>query len=224
MKRIIKLWYFRVKLFSKKVTIRSGCTIGIHSTFEGCNAIGKNTLFEGNLGFGSYITDNAVVSGNIGRYCSIASGVKVLSGTHPLKDFVSTSPAFYSLLKQSNLTFAKEQHFNEFLYADVANKYSIIVGNDVWIGANAIIIGGITIGNGAVVLAGATVTKDVPPYAIVGGVPAKIISKRFDDDTIKFLEAFKWWEKPTEWLGKNVLFFHNIKLFMQEFEKQKITG
>jgi acetyltransferase-like isoleucine patch superfamily enzyme len=221
LKRIIKLWYFRAKLFSKKVTIRNGCTIGIHSTFEGHNVIGKNTVFEGKIGFGSYITDNAVVSGKIGRYCSIASGVKVLTGTHPLKDFVSTSPAFYSLLRQNNMTFAKEQYFNEFLFADEAGKYPVIVGHDVWIGAGATIIGGITIGNGAVILAGATVTKNVPPYAIVGGVPAKVIGNRFDDDVIKFLEAFKWWEKPTEWLSKNVLFFHDIRLFMQEFEKQK---
>lgn len=215
MKRILKLLYFRLKLYPKKVTIHAGCNIAIHSKFEGNNVIGKNTTFNGNLGLFSYIADNACISGNIGRYCSIASEVKVLIGIHPLSDFVSTSPVFYSLLKQSNVTFVSEQYFKEFVYADESNKYAIVVGNDVWIGARAILISGIKIGDGAVILANATVTKDVPPYSIVGGVPAKIIKNRFDNETIEFLLKFKWWDKSEKWLAQHSSSFRNIKHFIE---------
>lgn len=219
LKRIIKLLYFRLRYFRKKVTISEGADIALHSSFEGCNAIGKNTVFIGKLGFGSYIAENSTIWGSIGRFCSIASDVKVLSGTHPLSGFVSTSPVFYSLLKQSNITFAKKQHFEEFFYADKENKHTIIVGNDSWIGTGAIIVGGLIIGDGAVVLANATVTKDIPPYTIVGGVPAKVIGKRFDDETINFLLEFKWWNQSKEWFQKNADFFRDIDRFKEEFKK-----
>lgn len=218
LKRIIKLWYYRLKFLSKKVTICNGCNIAMHSTFEGCNVVGKNTFFAGKLGFGSYIAENASVLGHIGKYCSIASDVKVLYGTHPVSGFVSTSPVFYSTLKQNNITFVKESYFDEFLYADKSNKHAIIVGNDVWIGTGAMIIGGLIIGDGAIVLANATVTKNIPPYAIVGGVPAKIIRSRFDVETINFLVKVKWWDQPIEWLIKNAPFFKNINQFKDEFK------
>lgn len=219
LKRIIKLWYFRLKLIPKNVTIKGGCNIAYRSIFEGHNVIGKNTDFNGTIGFGSYIGANSDISGCIGRYCSISSDVKMLTGTHPLSDFVSTSPVFYSLQKQCNMTFVKEQLFDEMLHADKFNKYSIIIGNDVWIGTGAIIKGGITIGDGAVVLANAAVTKDIPPYSIVGGVPAKILKKRFDDDTINFLTKFKWWDQPYKWLKNNAAIFRDILQFKEKFKK-----
>ena len=74
----------------------------------------------------------------------------------------------------------------------------VSIGNDVWIGHNVIIVGNVTIGNGAVLAAGSVVTKDVPPYTIVGGVPAKEIKKRFSDSVIQEIEALKWWDKPEE--------------------------
>ena len=77
------------------------------------------------------------------------------------------------------------------------------VGNDVWIGENVFFQGGVIIGDGAVVLAGAVVTKDVPPYAIVGGVPAKVLKYRYDEETIKFLLSIKWWDKDVNWLRDN---------------------
>jgi acetyltransferase-like isoleucine patch superfamily enzyme len=217
-KRIIKLWYFRVKYFSKRVSISNGCDISLKSKFEGCNTIKKNTVFAGTLGFGSYIAENSIITGQIGRYCSISMGVKVLSGTHPLKNFVSTSPVFYSTLKQNNTTYVKKQCFNEFLFADENKQFTIIIGNDVWIGDDAILIGGIHIGDGAVVLANATVTKDIPPYSIVGGVPAKIIGTRFDEETIDFLLKFKWWAKSPIWLMENSHCFSNIIEFKDKFK------
>lgn len=216
-KRILKNYYFRIKFFSKKVTIHSSCNIALGSDFGGCNVIGKDSMFAGRLGFGSYIGENSNVLGHIGKYCSIASDVKFLSGTHPTSDFVSTSPVFYSVLRQNNMSFVDKNYFDEILYADKVNKYVVIVGNDVWIGTGAIIVGGITIGDGAIILANATVNMNVPPYSIVGGVPAKVIKHRFDDDTISFLLKFNWWNRSTEWIRDNVYSFHNVISFKERF-------
>ena len=88
------------------------------------------------------------------------------------------------------------------------------IGNDVWIGNNVIIKYGVKIGDGAILGAGAVVTKDVEPYSIVGGVPAKVIKYRFSPDEIKFLLAFKWWDKDLNWLKENKHKFQNIGEFM----------
>ena len=81
------------------------------------------------------------------------------------------------------------------------------------------IMDGVSIGNGAVVAAGAVVTKDVPPYAIVGGVPAKIIKYRFTPDQIEFLQQFKWWNMPEDWIRENWQLFDNIQKFAEKFTR-----
>lgn len=100
-------------------------------------------------------------------------------------------------------TFAKEQRFNEL-------RPPVKIGNDCWIGTRVFLAGGITVGDGAVILAGAVVTKDVPPFAVVGGVPAKILRYRYDTETIDFLQHIRWWEKPIEWLNQNSHLFCDI--------------
>ena len=127
----------------------------------------------------------------IGKFCSIACGVKFLfnSANHTLKSLSSyTFPLFYEEwgLEKSNVATAWD------------NKGDIVIGNDVWIGYEAVIMAGVHIGNGAIIAARAVVTKDVPAYTIVGGVPARPIRKRFDEDTIHKLEALQWWNWPTE--------------------------
>ena len=127
----------------------------------------------------------------IGKFCSIACGVKFLfnSANHTLKSLSSyTFPLFYEDwgLEKSNVATAWD------------NKGDIVIGNDVWIGYEAVITAGVHIGNGAIIAAHAVVTKDVPAYTIVGGVPARPIRKRFDEDTIHKLEASQWWNWPTE--------------------------
>jgi hypothetical protein len=124
--------------------------------------------------------------------------------------FATTSPMFFSLKKQNGHTLATEQYYEELVFADTEKKYPVIIGSDCWIGQGVFITGGITIGDGAVVLAHAVVTKDVPPYAIVGGVPAKILKYRYDEETIKFLLDFKWWNKDISWLRNNVDLLRNI--------------
>jgi acetyltransferase-like isoleucine patch superfamily enzyme len=197
----------------KRVKLLKGCILGINTHFEGLNKIGYNTIFEGSLGYGSYIGDNCVISAIIGRYCSIASNVKVLTGTHPIEGFVSTHPVFYSLGKQNGASYTDVQRFDEKLYADKNRKLGIIVGNDVWIGYGATIIGAVKIGDGAVILANAMVTKDIAPYSIVGGVPAREISKRFDYETIQELMQFKWWDMDEKWLRENIVVFSDIEKF-----------
>lgn len=134
----------------------------------------------------------------IGKFCSIACGVKFLfnSANHTLKS-LSTYP-FALLFDEWNMN-----------KKDVAsgwdNKGDIVIGNDVWIGYKAIILAGVKIGDGAIIGTRALVTKDVPAYSIVGGVPAKIIRKRFSEDIINELKILKWWDWPKQKIAQNII-------------------
>lgn len=139
----------------------------------------------------------------IGKFCSIADGVKFVFGEHRT-DLVSTFP-FHAIC------FDGEPH------SEARSKGKIVIENDVWIGANAMILSGVKIGNGAVVAAGSVVTKDVPPYAIVGGVPAKIIRYRFSRDEIDTLLKICWWEWPLDKIKDNLeLFYQSPASFIQK--------
>lgn len=127
----------------------------------------------------------------IGKFCSIACGTKFLfnCANHTLKSLSTyTFPLFYEEweLEKSNITTAWD------------NKGDIVIGNDVWIGYEAVIMAGVHIGDGAIIAARAVVTKDVPPYTIVGGTPAKEIRKRFDSEVIEQLLILKWWDWSTD--------------------------
>lgn len=162
-----------------------------------------------------YIQDGGVIANaSIGSFCSIGPNVRISPGNHPV-NYISTFPAFYSTKKQCQVTFAHENAFEE--------SGTVIIGNDVWIGANAIIMDNITIGDGAVIAAGAIVTKDVQPYTIVGGIPAKPLKKRFSDDEISKLLEFRWWDKDDEWLKENHQLFHNKDNFFTLIDTQKNT-
>ena len=133
----------------------------------------------------------------IGKFCSIACGAKFLfnSANHALGS-LSTYP-FPIFFEEWDLTV-------ENIPRAWDNKGNIVVGNDVWIGYEAVVLAGVTIGDGAVIGARAVVTHDVPPYAIMGGVPANLIRKRFDDDTIQSLLSLRWWDWPEERIAANL--------------------
>lgn len=167
------------------------------SSFEGANSIGPDSTFKGSMGFGSYIAGYSYINAKIGRFSSIGVDVRTANGTHPFTTpYATTSPMFFSTKKQAMRTFTAVQRFDEDLPP-------VEIGNDCWIGDKVEIVGGKKIGDGAVVLSCAMVTKDVPPYAIVGGVPARIIKYRYDPETIEFLLNSHWWDKPLDWLEEH---------------------
>lgn len=141
----------------------------------------------------------------IGKFCSIACGTKFLfnCANHSLKSLSTyTFPLFYEEweLDKAEVTAAWDY------------KGDIRIGNDVWIGYEAVIMAGVHIGDGAIIGAHAVVTKDVPPYTIVGGIPAKEIRKRFDTDQIERLEKLKWWDWPVAEIRQNLPYLTNGNL------------
>ncbi len=166
------------------------------STLSNYNVLFSNVkVMSSSIGAHSYLQANSIVSNtDVGKFCSIAMNTYIGLPQHALSCF-STHPAFY--LKNTPLakTFSDIDNFETFKRTHI--------GNDVWIGHGALIMSGISIGHGAVIGAGAVVTKDVPDYAVVIGVPATVIKFRFDNETIKYLLEFKWWDKEDDWLQSN---------------------
>jgi len=138
------------------------------------NFIGEKTfLHDVSIGDYSYIAKDSIVNKSIiGKFCSIGDNCKINLSNHPT-NFVSTHPIFYSTSPPNKVKFSNVKLFN-------TEYNSLIIENDVWIGSNSIILGGIRIGNGVIVASGSVVTKDLPPYSIAAGVPAKIIKFRFN--------------------------------------------
>lgn len=130
----------------------------------------------------------------IGKYCSIAKGVEILLGGCHHTDWCSTYP-FYS---KNTKIFSNAKGYKDCECNDT------VIGNDVWIGKNALILGGVNIGNGVVIGAGSVVSKDIPPYAIAVGNPIKIIRYRFPKETIELLEQIKWWDWDVETINKEL--------------------
>ena len=143
----------------------------------------------------------------VGAFCSFAPGVQIFLGGGHRTDWVTTYPF------SANFEFAKG------FVGHPVSKGDVIIGNDVWIGAEALILSGVNVGNGAVIAARAVVSKDVPPYSIVAGNPAKLIKYRFDKETITSLQQIAWWNWPIEKLkvAMPLLLSNNIQLFIRKY-------
>lgn len=219
---------YRIYKQKKLLTESKGCSFHAESyfnsetVFEGCNLLAEGaTLTDSVIGYASYLAKGAEFGKvSIGKYCAIGPGARNVLGAHPAHQFVSVHPCFYSVMKQCGFTYVEEQQFEEYAYADEARIYMNVIGNDVWIGQGAMLLQGVTVGDGAIIAAGALCNKDIPPYAIVGGVPAKVIGWRFDAKEREFLLHLKWWEKSEDWIRNHAEYFRDINLLQEVCEKE----
>lgn len=189
----------RIKLSSKK-----NCVLDSKS-----KVLGGCTLLNVSMGKYSYIGENnTIVNCDIGSFCSIAGGCMIGGGEHPVTS-VSTSPVFHH---------GKNCLGTNFADADFNPYKKTVIGNDVWIAGRVLIKGGVVIGDGAVIGMGSVVTKDVGPYEIWAGNPARLIRKRFEDDVIDKMLQIKWWEFDDEKLKKQGVVFDNPDSFLDCYE------
>ena len=201
----------------------SNCVIG-KEVIIGDDSVIKNSY----LGFKTRIQRNSMIQNSeisdfsyggmrltalhckIGKFCSISWNVSIGGANHDYKKLTT-----HSMLYDDSFGIVDEPLYNRF-------TSDCIVGNDVWIGAGAQILRGVSIGDGAVVAAGSIVTKNVPPYAIVGGVPAKVLKYRFDETVIKELLSIKWWDLDYSFIKSNISLFNKDVCLESIFELKKL--
>ena len=163
---------------------------------EGCKFLGEVSISK-NVNIGRFTSINGpgtrfaanINNIKIGSFCSIASG--------------TTAQEYYHKYDRITTYYINKNIFGQDVKNDIFSKGDIVIEDDVWIGSNCVILSGVTIGRGSIIGAGSVVTKNIPKYTIVGGNPAKVISKRFKDETIEYLENLKWWEWDIEKIKNN---------------------
>jgi virginiamycin A acetyltransferase len=176
--------------FLKNIITRPNIEIGDFTYYDDPDGVAN---FENNVLYHfPFIGDRLI----IGKFCAIARGVKfIMNGANHQMDGFSTFPFFI---------FGNGWEVARPAEDELPYKGDTVIGNDVWIGYDALIMPGVTIGDGAIIAARSVVTADVPPYAIVGGNPARVIRQRFDADTVQRLLAIGWWNRPVDWIGQNL--------------------
>lgn len=199
------------------VSVDRTATLG-NVDFEGLNKVGARArVFNSSIGYGSYIANDSTLTGvSLGRYCSLGPNISMPTGLHPTSGFASTSPLFFSLSGQLGQTYVSHQKFAENRFAD--GGYLRVIGNDVWIGGNVVVLEGVRIGDGAIIGAGSVVVKDLPPYSISVGVPARAVRYRFDRETVDRLLTTKWWERDPEWIKSHAEAFEDVSLLLELLE------
>jgi acetyltransferase-like isoleucine patch superfamily enzyme len=204
----------RIYLLSKLSVKHPTCHFDISCQIANCKferyvvVFGNTKLYATNIGAYSYVQiGGRIFNSEIGRFCSIASGVSIAPGIHDMSR-VSTHPIFV----QKSTPLPKVYAIKE----NIISQKKVQIGNDVWIGEKVVILDGIKVGNGAVIASGAIVVKDVEPYSVVGGVPARHIKYRFDEQTINALQNSQWWNYPDEWFEENSELMLDVGKFIEK--------
>lgn len=206
LKKIYLKLYWKYRNYKEKTMIQE-CFLVSRKAKIGKQVMIRRDVFIGDgveIGEYSYVSgpNSFICSGQIGKFCSIARGVTIGMGNHNY-NWVTTHP----IMVDKKYNFIEED-------IEQPQKNETIIGNDVWIGVNALVMRGIKIGNGAVIAAGSVVTKDVEPYSIVGGNPAKFIKYRFSIETILMLENIRWWDWDKKTIENNIKHFYNVDNFI----------
>ena len=194
------LYYFLNSTEKTEKVILSGFSRGLQNvTFEGKNAVPDGCNFSGKIkiGYATTLGYRNLLGGtiSIGKYCQLGVDVALHATNHPISYMT---------------TYINKNLFDGELKS-LKQENVIAIGHDVWLGHGVIIVGNVTVGNGAIIAAGSVITKDVEPYAIVAGVPAKEIRKRFSDTIIQEIETLQWWDKSEQELEKiKPLFFKDF--------------
>lgn len=207
----MSIGYIYSKLFKKIIRWKSvkDCNIDKTAVIYSGTSMVRSTM--GRYSYCGY--DCQILETDIGAFCSISDHVFIGGDEHPL-DWASTSPVFQNVLHSGPR--------KRFARLCLPKRTRTVIGNDVWIGHGVTIKAGVAIGNGAIVGAGAVVTKDVPHYAVVGGVPARILKYRFDEQTIADFLAIRWWDLPDDELERVAALAADKKAFINRLKSSRM--
>lgn len=183
------------------------CTLGRYTEVGDHCVLEETVLGDYSYCFGS----NDIIYAELGRFNSLAAGVRINPVQHPAK---IRAAAHHFTYRCAHYGFGPDDTG----LIDWRRERRVVTGNDVWIGHNAVVMGGVTLGDGAVVGAGAVVTHDAAPYEIVGGVPARHIGWRYDEDTIAALLRIRWWDWPHEVLKARLRDFDVVETFCRKYD------
>ena len=206
--------YLRTKWRYPNTTFATGVNADDKCAFEEGVIVHRHTeLSRASIGAYSYVgRDSILWNCTIGRFCSIGPEVRIGLGIHPVRGMISTYPGFYSDRPSVPIKFRSDN--------SVIEHRLVAVGNDVWIGARAMLIDGVKVGDGAVIAAGSIVTRDVPPYCVVAGIPAKVVRRRFTEEQALRLVAFAWWNRGIEFCSQHASLFVAPDQFFEMMDSQ----
>ncbi len=199
------------RMLSEQPTIHAGSFV-VDSTVGAWTELGHNTmLIESTFGDYSYTAcDVDIIYTDVGKFCSIASHVRINPGNHPMERVTQHHMTY----RRAKFGFGETDDESFF---DWRRSFRCTLGHDVWIGHGATIMPGVNIGTGAVIGSGAVVTKDIEPYTIAVGVPAKPVRKRFDDEVIAKLLQIAWWDWPRELLEQRFEDLQDVPAFLEKY-------